>query len=136
MSCAVHVRVGGAECDTTHTFLSITTRACAPPPLHYIYRKVNTLQLHDDGLHLLSSASDGTVAVYDVRQLASSNNSSKKLCKPVASASHHKSSQGAYWEPNGGARVLSISFDDTLRIWQFGGSGALTQQVGMMAAIV
>jgi WD40 repeat protein len=90
---------------------------------------VNTLQLHSDQVHLLSSASDGTVAVWDVRQLAQTSSSSKpKACKPVASGQHFKSSQGAYWEPGGGRRVLSISFDDTLRIWDMQ-QAKLTQQV-------
>lgn len=96
-------------------------------------RKVNTLQLHSDGVHLLSSASDGTVAVWDVRQLAQKHSSGSsgrsKACKAVAVARHSKSSQGAYWEPGSGPRVLSISFDDTLKIWELG-SGTLTQKVG------
>jgi WD40 repeat protein len=95
-------------------------------------RKVNTLQLHSDGVHLLSSASDGTVAVWDIRQLEQQHSSGSsgrpKICKPVAAAHHSKSSQGAYWEPGGGPRVLSVSFDDTLKIWELG-AGALTQQV-------
>ena len=93
---------------------------------------MNTLQLHSDQVHLLSSASDGTVAVWDVRQLAQSSSSSSsskpKACKPVASGQHFKSSQGAYWEPGGGRRVLSISFDDTVRVWEMQ-PAKLTQQV-------
>jgi WD40 repeat protein len=94
---------------------------------------VNTLQLHTDGVHLLSSASDGAVAVFDTRQLvqhsSSSSCSKPKACKPVAAGKHLKSSQGAYWEPKGGKRVLSVSFDDTLRIWELTG-GSLAQKVG------
>lgn len=104
------------------------------PHLTIANRKVNTLQLHSDGVHLLSSASDGTVAVWDVRQLEQQHSSGSsgrpKTCKPVAAAHHTKSSQGAYWEPGGGPRVLSVSFDDTLKIWELG-AGSLTQQVSI-----
>lgn len=91
------------------------------------------MHLHADEVHLVSSASDGTVAVWDVRQLAQASVSSSsssgrgRPCKPAASGQHFKSSQGAYWEPDGGMRVLSVSFDDTLRIWQLAGSGLIQQ---------
>lgn len=104
-------------------------------------RKVNTLQLHLDQVHLLGSASDGTVAVWDVRQLAktssavSSGSSKAKTCKHVAAGHHMKSSQGAYWEPGGGRRVLSISFDDTLKIWNME-AASLAQQVGAAAGVL
>ncbi|WIA35857.1 hypothetical protein OEZ86_004241 [Tetradesmus obliquus] len=88
-------------------------------------RKVNTLHLHANQRHLASSASDGSVAVWDVRNLAAAagggggkSRSSSKAAKPLCSVGHAKSSQGAYWCPDGSGRLLSISFDDTLRVWQ------------------
>jgi WD40 repeat protein len=105
------------------------------PAVSWLRRKVNTLQLHSDQVHLLGAASDGTVAVWDVRQLAktsdavSSGSSKAKSCKAVAAGHHMKSSQGAYWEPGGGRRVLSVSFDDTLKIWNME-AASLTPQVG------
>lgn len=102
------------------------------------------MHLHSDELHLASSASDGSIAVWDVRQLASrsaaaagGSSSKPQLVKPLASAGHQKSCQGVYWEPPqpqqgaGGAdgrRLLSVSFDDTLRVWKHEG-GSLQQQV-------
>jgi hypothetical protein len=109
--------------------------------LLWFCRKVNTLHLHSDQVHLLGSASDGTVAVWDVRQLTktssaiSSGSSKAKSCKAVAAGHHMKSSQGAYWEPGGGRRVLSISFDDTLKIWNME-AATLTQQVGAGAGVL
>lgn len=75
------------------------------------------------------------MAVWDVRQLAgpaggSSGGAARlRAAKPVAAGRHAKSCQGAYWDPLGGQRLLSISFDDTLRLWGAGEGAALTQQV-------
>lgn len=53
------------------------------------------------------------------RQLAAAASSGAKPRpgKAVCEVRHQKSSQGAYWAPDGSGRLLSISFDDTLKVW-------------------
>ena len=63
-----------------------------------------------------------------------SSSSSKKVKhpKPLCTLTHSKSSQGAYWAPDGSGRLLTISFDDTLRVWgtkEGGAVGVLEQKV-------
>jgi hypothetical protein len=75
-----------------------------PPP-----HQVNTLHLHANQQHLASSASDGAVAIWDVRNLttaAAGGSSGRKqqqgkAAKPLCALGHNKSSQGAYWCPDG-----------------------------------
>jgi hypothetical protein len=57
-----------------------------------------------------------------------------KKPKSVCTLTHSKSSQAAYWAPDGCGRLLTISFDDTLRIWgskATGAAGVLEQKVGV-----
>jgi WD40 repeat protein len=74
--------------------------------------QVNTLHLHANQQHLASSASDGAVAIWDVRNLAtaaagsSSSSSGRKqqqgkAARPLCALGHNKSSQGAVWCPDG-----------------------------------
>jgi hypothetical protein len=88
-------------------------------------RKVNTLALlgADGGVAasapgagrlLASSCSDGCVSVWDVRQLPSGGT---RRPAAVSALRHAKSSQGAAWATDASGRLLSISFDDTLRVW-------------------
>jgi WD40 repeat protein len=99
---------------------------CCHPSSNPPCSKVNTLHLDPLAPHLLaSSCSDGSVKIWDVRSMAthcsssSSTSSSKgsKSPKPLCTVSHAQSSQAAYWSPDGSQRLLSISFDDTLKIW-------------------
>lgn len=91
-------------------------------------RKINTLALGPavgcgggagggggEGRLLASAASDGTVRVWDARRLATGGG--KKPPAPLSSVGHPKSSQGASWAPDGSGRLLSVSFDDTLKVW-------------------
>lgn len=98
--------------------------------------QVNTLHLHSNQFHLASSASDGTVAVWDVRHLgtpaaaAAGSSSKPHAAKAVCKVQHQKSSQAAYWCPDRSCKLLSISFDDTLRIWEDpAGKGHMQQAV-------
>lgn len=52
--------------------------------------------------------------VWDVRKLAEGGG---RKPAPVVALAHPKSSQGAVWAPDGSGRLLSVSFDDTLRVW-------------------
>ncbi|GBF91590.1 hypothetical protein Rsub_04330 [Raphidocelis subcapitata] len=79
-------------------------------------RKINTLDLLDcrgGGQLLASSCSDGTVRIWDARRLGEAG----KRAAPVCEVGHAKSSQGAVWAPDGSGRLLSVSFDDTLKVW-------------------
>lgn len=104
--------------------------------------QVNTLHLQSNLYHLASSSSDGTVAVWDVRNMGAAGHSSGSNSKPrratsVCKVSHQKSSQGAYWCPDGGCRLLSISFDDTLRVWKDpAGKAQLQQEVGYGGSLI
>ena len=87
--------------------------------LHLHDRKVNTLALGPEAgpCRLLASAcTDGTVKVWDARRLAAGAGGGKKPA-PLSVVCHQKSSQGAAWAPDGSARLLSVSFDDTLKVW-------------------
>jgi hypothetical protein len=56
--------------------------------------------------------------VWDVRRLAGTASGRKPLAVSTLSALRHpKSSQSATWAPDGSGRLLSVSFDDTLRVW-------------------
>jgi hypothetical protein len=76
-----------------------------PPAPH----QVNTLHLHANQQHLASSASDGAVGIWDVRNLATAAAGSStgrkqqqgKAAKALCALGHNKSSQGAYWCPDG-----------------------------------
>ena len=80
-------------------------------------RKVNTLSLRGD--MLASASGDNTVKVWDVRKLGGGG---KAQC--LAELAHGKSVQSAYFAPAGSARLLSTSYDDTLRIWSAEQGGA------------
>lgn len=92
-----------ASRDLPNTFVDV---CCNPAACRC---QVNTLHLHTNQLHLASSASDGSVAVWDVRSLAAASGSSSKgrkqqqgkAAKPLCSVGHNKSSQGACWCPDG-----------------------------------
>jgi len=63
--------------------------------------------------------------VWDVRRLADTASGRKPSAACCLSELHHtKSSQGAVWAPDGTGRLLSVSFDDTLKIWGQPGAAA------------
>lgn len=78
-------------------------------------RKINTIMIEPLEERLLAtSCSDTSVCVWDVRKLGTPG---AKGVKPVGTIHHGKSCQGAYWAPHGERRLLTTSFDDTIRIW-------------------
>lgn len=52
--------------------------------------------------------------VWDARRLAGGGG---RKPVPLSVCTHAKSSQGAAWAPDGSGRLLSVAFDDTLRVW-------------------
>lgn len=91
-------------------------------------RKVNTVQVDPGSSSMIVTAStDATIALWDVRKLKAST--SKTKAKAVASASHHQTCQSAYFAPDGSQRVVSTSFDNTVRIWD--GKKGLAQQASI-----
>lgn len=109
-------------------------------------RKINTLALLGSSCggggeggagggpgHLLaSSCSDGSVKVWDARRLAGGG----KRPAPLSALRHAKSSQGAAWAPDGGGRLLSVSFDDTLKVWGSPGDKASPEPGKGMAQLL
>ncbi|PNH10915.1 WD repeat domain-containing protein [Tetrabaena socialis] len=101
-------------------------------------RKINTLHLEPSSCQLLaSSASDGTVCIWDVRRLDAAaaaagaggggggkgGKGQAKECKALCVLRHAKSCHAAYWAHDGSKRLLSTSYDDTVRIWADPGAG-------------
>eukprot|EP00775_Hariotina_reticulata_P003556 gene3557-3825_t len=66
-----------------------------------------------------AGGSVGHAAPGHLTQLAASASSGGKARagRAVCEVRHQKSSQGALWAPDGSGRLLSISFDDTLKVW-------------------
>ncbi|KAI8895729.1 WD40-repeat-containing domain protein [Globomyces pollinis-pini] len=77
-------------------------------------KKINTVHVNPRHEHLLCTAGlDGTVRIFDVRNLKSSED----LIDPLLSFQHSKSVNSAFWDPTG-TDIISTSFDDTLNLWK------------------
>ncbi|GLC55664.1 hypothetical protein PLESTB_001012300 [Pleodorina starrii] len=90
-------------------------------------RKINSLHLEPSGCNLLaSSCSDGTVCIWDVRKLGTAAAAAAGAAhkapahKPLVVLHHDKSCHAASWAHDGSGRLLSTSYDDTIRIWSAG----------------
>jgi WD40 repeat protein len=96
-------------------------------------KRVHSLSIEPGtGTLLASICTDGALKVWDVRNLvapaeeaaAPGGEGKGWLPKtPVGEGRHGRSSHGAFWAPDGSRRLLSISFDDTLAVWQYGQRG-------------
>lgn len=75
----------------------ICMSAQAPIGLHE--KKINSLSLDLDERQLASACSDGSIAVWDVRQL-------KPKCRPLATARHAYTCQSAFFAPDGALWLL------------------------------
>lgn len=81
-------------------------------PLQLHNRKLNTLHVDPGAGHLLvTSSTDAQVKLFDTRKLSAASH------KAVASAAHTQGCQAACLSPDGSLKVLSTSFDNTLRVW-------------------
>ncbi|KAL6748385.1 WD40-repeat-containing domain protein [Haematococcus lacustris] len=94
-----------------------------PSPARPVTRRINTLSLEPGCQQLLAAAcSSGSVAVWDVRRLHQAGQGtgaggSAGRGEPLSLVQHPNSCQSAYWAPDGSKRLLSTSFDNTLRVW-------------------
>lgn len=78
--------------------------------------RVNCTSLEPGSQNMLAtSASDATVCLWDIRKGLS------RGAKPLHQLDHGKSCHGAYWAPQGAARVLTTSYNDQICI--FGADG-------------
>jgi WD40 repeat protein len=91
-------------------------------------RKVNTVHINveESPSMIVTASTDATIALWDVRKMQSVN---ARKAKSVAIAAHNQTCQAAYFAPDGSQRVLSTSFDNTVRIWD--GKRGLDQQVSI-----
>ncbi|KAL6757062.1 WD40-repeat-containing domain protein [Haematococcus lacustris] len=112
--------------DSEGSIQVVDTRAAAaklPQGLN-LNKRINTLSLEPGSQQLLAAAcSSGSVAVWDVRRLnqagqgMGAGGSSGRRGEPLCLVQHPNSCQSAYWAPDGSKRLLSTSFDNTLRVW-------------------
>ena len=89
--------------------------------LHASLKKINTVDIdvRGTGHFLTCSSTDCTVKVFDTRKIlkTTAKPSANSVTKPVLLGSHERACQGAYFAPDGSGRIVSTSFDDTVRVW-------------------
>jgi WD40 repeat protein len=87
------------------------TKTLASAPIIH-NRKVNTIHIDPLADHLVATSStDATVAVWDMRKFG------KKNPTPLSTGSHRQTCQSAYFAPDGSQRILTTSFDNSVRVW-------------------
>ena len=111
---------------TNTGYLDAIDVRCAPGAnvvhsVHASLKKINTVDVDVNGAshNLVCSGTDCTVKVFDTRKLlkVTTKPSATKLYAPFLVGNHARACQGAYFAPDGSGRILSTSFDDTVRIW-------------------
>ena len=73
-------------------------------------KKINTVHIDPGNEFRFATSTNNLVSVWDVRKLA-------KNAKAVYDMPHSKSSQAAYWCPDGSGALLTTCYDDALRVW-------------------
>lgn len=96
--------------------LDCRANAPAAQGLTVAARKVNTVSIDVSERLVATASTDTAVRVWDLRKLSKGGGSHHKP-KPVHSAAHDASCQGAYFAPDGSQRIVSTSFDNTVRVW-------------------
>lgn len=85
------------------------SRVGKPREIHA--RKVNTIHVDPCADHLVATSStDSSVSIWDMRSFGPKS-------KPLSSGSHRQTCQSAYFAPDGSQRLVTTSFDNTIRIW-------------------
>ncbi|KAL4433964.1 hypothetical protein ABPG75_000405 [Micractinium tetrahymenae] len=79
-------------------------------------KKINTVSIEPLQEQVFATAStDTSIRLWDLRAWG-------KGAKPVATAGHSQACQAALFAPHGSRRLVSTSFDNTVRVWD-GGAG-------------
>ena len=81
------------------------------PSLSIHEKKINTVHIDPGNEHRFATSTNQLVSVWDVRKL-------KKNAKSTHDLVHRKSSQAAYWCPDGSGALLTTCYDDALRVWR------------------
>ena len=84
-------------------------------------KRINTVSFNANDLNSIATSSamrkgGGEICVWDLRKFGPSSSSSNKQQKPVHQLLHKKSTQSAYWNPDG-KRLLTTCYDDCVRVW-------------------
>ena len=84
-------------------------------------KKINTIDFNRNASkhHFVTAGLDHIVRVFDTRKLKEVDG----LLEPVASYSHQKSVNGAFYDPSGSS-IASLSFDDIIMLWNNAASTA------------
>ncbi|KAH8034848.1 hypothetical protein HPB51_003135 [Rhipicephalus microplus] len=88
-------------------------------------RKVRTINAHPtNSWWFLTGSTDAMVKLWDSRMM------SKRSPVPLGTLTHHRSCSGAFLSPVEGDKVLSTSFDDTIRLCDINlATGEMKQQI-------
>lgn len=81
------------------------------PSLSIHEKKINTVHVDPGNQFRFATSTNQLVSVWDVRKL-------KKNAKSLHDLVHAKSSQAAYWCPDGSGALLTTCYDDALRVWR------------------
>jgi WD40 repeat protein len=81
-------------------------------------KKMNTVHMDPSGGNMMvTSSTDRTVKVWDVRMLVGGDAAVSRKARPVCWGEHLQTCQSAYFSPDGSQRVLSTSMDNTVVVW-------------------
>ncbi|XP_071795385.1 WD repeat-containing protein 76-like isoform X1 [Asterias amurensis] len=90
-------------------------------------RSIKTVHVNPaNSNHFITAASDGTVALWDLRNLKQ-----KGLCKSISSMSFHRSTSSAYFSPVTGRKIIATSLDDKIRFLTVAESGKMEVQTSI-----
>ena len=83
-------------------------------------KRINTVSFNTNDLCSIATSSamrkgGGEICVWDLRKVCGISSSTKQQ-KPVHQLLHKKSTQSAYWNPDG-KRLLTTCYDDCVRVW-------------------
>jgi len=81
------------------------------PSLSIHEKKINTVHVDPGNEYRFATSTNQLVSVWDVRKL-------QKNAKAIHNLAHAKSSQAAYWCPDGSGALLTTCYDDALRVWK------------------
>lgn len=88
-------------------------------------KKVNTLSIEPLQEQVFATAStDTSIRLWDLRAWG-------KGAKPLATAGHSQACQAALFAPDGSRRLVSTSFDNTVRVWDGAATAGLAQRLSI-----